>query len=807
MFFSLLIALAVAGLFYAPAIGIHLANNWYSQQGEGYKLEAEGWQFSPFATRLSLTQVRLTHPKQATATTQLAEVHLAINPRLLLKKRLVIEELKLAGFTAYLSFNQHQEEAQIEIAGLVIPLAEEAAASAETKQATQQETPALAFNLEKLSLENFNLSWQLATGLATEELTSSGQLKLNRLQLANLVSDANTNLPVKLNLEITQFKLASGLSLEINQPLQLNLSGQLSQLFTQPSWQGKVKLSQINLALTGASLDENLALQAKELALEEVNFTGQQLKLGLTQLTAASLVAEQAEIKLATIALEKLSLSPEEQQLAKLSAQDVELTAEGNQLNLPQLEATSFSLTPETAQLETLVLTQLKLTSPANQLTISLPKLSAEQAQLELASQNFKLAAANLANLEVTQAANQIYLSQLKLKTARYQPAEQSLSWLRLENLEINQPSGQQTSQLNLTWLEAQQLVTNLNQQSFRLDKLHLGSSEDALSKLVFTDLTPKPQVKIQLKLHQLEINQLAGGLNQQGEFSLSPANFSLNLGVGDFGRLNSQGQLGLINLKGASYPEGQFKLQATQLDAVDFNGYLIKALGYQLDHGSLDATAHMQIKQAQLKGDINLLLRNSKFTPANQATIQRISKQISMPLETSLSLLRDKHGNLELQLPVSGQLNQPNFSWQPLINKITTKALSSASLYMLKQSLQPYSTFVSLGYLAGEYAFAIRLNALSFAEDSADLTPEHLAALQKLGELMQQKPKLEVTACPFVNPSEQETLADEWESLAYARGLAVKAWLEENFPKEAKRLTRCRPQQGKKAEVVLGVN
>src|SRR5690606_36257737 len=139
--------------------------------------------------------------------------------------------------------------------------------------------------------------------------------------------------------------------------------------------------------------------------------------------------------------------------------------------------------------------------------------------------------------------------------------------------------------------------------------------------------------------------------------------------------------------------------------------------------------------------------LRNSRFVPVDEATIVRVSKQISMPVETALDLLRDDNGNIRLTIPVRGDLSNPDVGLGDITRQLSRLALQQGALYYLQQSLQPYSTMLSLASYAGDYLFAIRLDALGFADNRSDITEEHQQHLQKLIGVMRDKKRLEVQA------------------------------------------------------------
>ena len=132
-------------------------------------------------------------------------------------------------------------------------------------------------------------------------------------------------------------------------------------------------------------------------------------------------------------------------------------------------------------------------------------------------------------------------------------------------------------------------------------------------------------------------------------------------------------------------YPQGSIKGKITQLDLTTFNGYLANAMGYHLERGMLEADIDVQIDKARLSGEIKLLLRNSRFVPVDEATIDRVSKQISMPVDTALDLLRDDNGNVRVTIPVSGDLTDPDVGLNDLTQQLSVLALKTGAMYYLK--------------------------------------------------------------------------------------------------------------------------
>ncbi|MGB0503921.1 MAG: DUF748 domain-containing protein, partial [Thalassolituus sp.] len=235
----------------------------------------------------------------------------------------------------------------------------------------------------------------------------------------------------------------------------------------------------------------------------------------------------------------------------------------------------------------------------------------------------------------------------------------------------------------------------------------------------------------------------------------------------------------GVMGMKG-EYPEGKIDLNIEQLNLVEFNPYLVEAMGYRLKKGMLQVTSDISITDGQLGGEMLIVLQNSKFEPADEETIKSLSKQISMPVETALSVLKDDNNNIRIEVPLSGDISQPDVGINDVINQISKKALKTATLYYLKQSLVPYGQLLSIASFASDQIFAIRLNDLEYQPQQLDLTEEHKAYLDTVGKMMIKKAELELQVCPVAGELELKEWGENWAIEVAKRAASVKAYLAE---------------------------
>ncbi len=316
-------------------------------------------------------------------------------------------------------------------------------------------------------------------------------------------------------------------------------------------------------------------------------------------------------------------------------------------------------------------------------------------------------------------------------------------------------------------------------------------------SYIHFDDQSVQPQGKVRLAIENIEIgaidsNQLAQGSSIQMQFALD-----------EYNQIAVDGQLGLLN----GQPEGQMNLTVKQLNLVPFNGYTANAMGYHVQKGALKLDVQLAIRNAEMNGEADILLRNSEFLPVDEATIDRLGKQISMPVDTVLSILRDDNNNIKLTMPLTGNINDPDVGLDDLINQLSLLALKEAATYYLKQSLQPYGALITLSSYAGKYLMAIRLDDLKYEPLITEVSETQALYLEKVAAMMKEKEELELQVCGFASEGESKTLdkTNTWQQLALKRSGNIKAWFKNKHDGLLPRVTTCQPQKGEDAIVSMG--
>ena len=247
--------------------------------------------------------------------------------------------------------------------------------------------------------------------------------------------------------------------------------------------------------------------------------------------------------------------------------------------------------------------------------------------------------------------------------------------------------------------------------------------------------------------------------------------------------------------------PSGEIKLEVNQFNLIALSGYVEKAIGYHVNQGQLNYTMNVIVDEGKLAGEGKLKINNSLMTPSDKSRMDQISKQISMPIETVLSLIKDDNNNIEMSVPIKGNMNAPDFGLDDLISKVGQKALMAASLHYIKQAIFPYGLLVNVADYVGSELFSITLTPIVYEEN--ELTQDQLNYLKKILAMMQDKDNLQLHVCAQVDQTIK--LEDNWYAVALEKANKIKRVMVEADKDMSGRIVVCQPKLADKTQVLMG--
>ena len=149
---------------------------------------------------------------------------------------------------------------------------------------------------------------------------------------------------------------------------------------------------------------------------------------------------------------------------------------------------------------------------------------------------------------------------------------------------------------------------------------------------------------------------------------------------------------------------------------------------------------AGYRIRKGRLSLDVHYLITNGQLKAENKVVIEQLQlgekvdspDAVNLPLKLAIALLKDSDGTISIELPVTGDLNNPQFSVMPIVWQ-TLRNL------VVRAAQAPFKLLSGLVSGGG----AEDLGTVSFAPGSSELSPEAQKALDALASALKQRPTL----------------------------------------------------------------
>lgn len=257
----------------------------------------------------------------------------------------------------------------------------------------------------------------------------------------------------------------------------------------------------------------------------------------------------------------------------------------------------------------------------------------------------------------------------------------------------------------------AQEDVFPINIETVRIDN----------AVLEFADLSLVPQFGT-------NIHSLTGVINGVSTNVASTAQVELDGRVDDYGAARIRGSIQPFNITNFT----DLKLAFTNIEMNRLTPYSGKFAGRRIDSGKLSVDLEYKIKQRQLAGEnkfvINKLKLGEKIKSADAA---------DLPLDLAIAILEDSDGVIDLELPITGSLDDPQFSYGSIVWKAIRNVLGKIVT----------SPFRALGKLFG--GSGDKLEVITFEAGNAVLSPPELEKIKMVSAALAKRQGLALGIVP----------------------------------------------------------
>jgi len=273
-----------------------------------------------------------------------------------------------------------------------------------------------------------------------------------------------------------------------------------------------------------------------------------------------------------------------------------------------------------------------------------------------------------------------------------------------------------------------------------QLNLVHLfsapGAANPPAAKNTGTASSGLPLIDIR-RIHLQGANVAFADLGMKPGFSTSMHNLrgsidGISSRPGRRGSITLDGDVdahGDVKVRGALSPfaatdNSDIALRFRDIPLSSLNTYAMNLAGWKITDGSLGVELNYHLQQRALSGNNRVVINSIQL--GEEVAAPGVSH---LPLRLAVALLEDSDRRIDLQLPVSGNLDDPKFSyghlvWQALIN-IVEKAATAP--------------FRALGALLGNDGF----DAISFVPGEASVAPPEREKLRQLALVLNKRPRV----------------------------------------------------------------
>jgi hypothetical protein len=231
-----------------------------------------------------------------------------------------------------------------------------------------------------------------------------------------------------------------------------------------------------------------------------------------------------------------------------------------------------------------------------------------------------------------------------------------------------------------------------------------------------FSDLSVQPNFSTGIQSIEGTVLGLSSKANSRAKVDIHGA-------VDAFSPADMTGEVNLLSA--ALYTDLSLNFRNMELNV--FNPYSGKFAGYNITQGKLTTEMHYKVDGRKLDAQHHITIEQLEFGAKTES-----KDAVSLPVKLAVALLKDRNGVINLDLPVSGTLDDPTFRLAPIIWKVFVHILEKAVT----------APFALLGALFGG---GPDLQFIDFRPGAADLDAAAADRIKMVVKALNERPQLKI--------------------------------------------------------------
>jgi hypothetical protein len=217
-------------------------------------------------------------------------------------------------------------------------------------------------------------------------------------------------------------------------------------------------------------------------------------------------------------------------------------------------------------------------------------------------------------------------------------------------------------------------------------------------------------------------VHNLRGSVGGLSSRPGAPGHLELDGEVDEFGLARAVGEADFFNPTGFM----DIKVVFRNVEMTHLTPYSATFAGRRIDSGKLSLELEYKIRQRQLLGENRIIIDRLQLGERVESATAK-----DLPLDLAIAILSDSDGRIDLGLPISGSLDDPQFSYGQIVWKAIVNVLG-------KIVTAPFRALGALFGGGGE-----KLDNIAFEAGAARLTPPEREKLVRLATVLNKRPGL----------------------------------------------------------------
>jgi hypothetical protein len=279
--------------------------------------------------------------------------------------------------------------------------------------------------------------------------------------------------------------------------------------------------------------------------------------------------------------------------------------------------------------------------------------------------------------------------------------------------------------------------------------KVQLGGFELAGdNKVVFRDDSVNPPVNLEVTPLTFSIAKL----DMSATDAQSPVKLSAK--SGKYSSVEVDGTVAPL----ADAPTLAIMGKIEAIDMPPLTGYTERYIGYRLQSGLFSADLDVKVDAGTIDADTNLKIQQFELERLKADEIDAFEEQLGLPVNTALSLLRDGEGNIELAIPISGDLSDPSIG----IGDVVRQAVMNGAVKAIKAGVMTYFRPVGAAVMVGKMVTgnSLSFQPVEFSPGGSELSADHQAYLIELAKLLSDRPKVSVKLSGIATTADRRAMS-----------------------------------------------